>query len=186
MSRCSTLGIILYLCTVAAFPLSAATDHRDTPVPPPIDTAAEVRQTQIRIIHHPDRRPVRLIEIAGRYGQVQPIAYDHRIVPALAAASARPTLLVVDGDAPRSASAWYRALYTQESVIMLYLGGADHIGGVPASWTVIRAANSAPAVASVVQTVFGELTPVANSGNTRDIVQGNVTNDPVLPGTQQP
>ena len=113
--------------------------------------------SQLRVIYQPDRRPEHLLVMSRHFGHVQDIAFTHRIAPALAAAPALPTVVVVEEDEVRGTpTTWHQALFGQPAVILLHFGDPALLGAVPPSWTVVQCPRrSKESAAGVAQALFG-------------------------------
>ncbi len=111
---------------------------------------------KLRLIYHPRWRPDRLVALTGLFGEVQPIGLTSRIAPAVAAAPAVPTVVVVRDGVAMKSTEWYRALYGLANVTVLHLGKRPLRDDLPASWTVVRCgAGKLDAAAMAVQRLLG-------------------------------
>ncbi len=113
-------------------------------------------ERKLRLVYHPRWRPDRLVALSSLFGEVQPIALTTRIAPAVAAAPALPTVVVVSDGVTMKTAGWYRALYGLANVTVLHFGKRPLRDDLPASWTVVRCgAGKLDAAAVVVQRLLG-------------------------------
>ncbi len=125
------------------------------------DPAAQLplpQRTPIRILYPKNKRPDRLIAMARRFTSVQAVAFTDVIAPALAAASAMPTVVIADDGLGQTQTGdhWYEALYTYENLILLHFGELDLIDRIPASWTLMNCPLRAKeSEAFIGQAIFG-------------------------------
>ena len=116
------------------------------------------QRTPIRILYPRNKRPDRLIAMARRFTSVQAVAFSDVIAPALAAASALPTVVIADDGLGMTEQGdhWYEALYNYENLMLLHFGDLALIDSIPASWTLMNCPLRAKeSEAFIGQAIFG-------------------------------
>lgn len=113
--------------------------------------------TGVRLVYQAGHRPDQLIDMARRFGNVQPVAFSTKLSPAFSAASDVPLLVVVENPAGRpSQTAWYESLYGTDKVILLHYGDFTQLRPVPETWTVLHCPlRSEEGESLLAQAVYG-------------------------------